>query len=108
MIKTVLESENGILITTYEHLRIYAKALLPIDWGYVVLDEGHKIKNPDAEITLVVKQVQHLFFRFHVTSTVQVRTKHRLIMTGSPVQNKLTELWSLFDFIFPGKLGSPS
>lgn len=35
-----------------------------------------------------------------------MRTSHRLIMTGSPIQNTLQELWSLFDFIFPGKLGT--
>lgn len=53
--------------------------------------QGHKIRNPDAEITLVAKQVS---------------TPHRLIMSGSPIQNRLSELWSLFDFIFPGKLGT--
>ncbi len=53
-----------------------------------MLDEGHKIRNPDSEITLVAKQVQ---------------TVHRLIMSGSPIQNRLSELWSLFDFIFPGE-----
>ena len=33
-------------------------------------------------------------------------TGHRLVLTGSPIQNKLTELWSIFDFVFPGKLGT--
>lgn len=37
---------------------------------------------------------------------LQVRTVHRIIMTGTPIQNRLTELWSLFDFVFPGKLGT--
>ena len=36
----------------------------------------------------------------------QVKTVHRVIMTGTPIQNRLTELWSLFDFVFPGKLGT--
>ena len=36
----------------------------------------------------------------------QLQTVHRIIMTGSPIQNKLAELWSLFDFVFPGKLGT--
>lgn len=65
--------------------------ILPINWGYVILDEGHKIRNPDSEITLVSKQF---------------RTLHRIIMSGSPLQNKLVELWSLFDFVYPGKLGT--
>jgi DNA excision repair protein ERCC-6 len=75
----------------YEGLRARREMLLPIRWGYVILDEGHKIRNPDADITLVTKQLQ---------------TVHRLVMSGSPIQNRLTELWSLFDFVFPGKLGT--
>ncbi|XP_076928066.1 protein CHROMATIN REMODELING 8-like [Bidens hawaiensis] len=90
LINHVLRSESGLLITTYEQLRILGEKLLDIEWGYAVLDEGHRIRNPNAEVTLVCKQLQ---------------TVHRIIMTGAPIQNKLSELWSLFDFVFPGKLG---
>ncbi|KAL5561931.1 hypothetical protein UlMin_031678 [Ulmus minor] len=90
LINRVLRSESGLLITTYEQLRILGGKLLDIEWGYAVLDEGHRIRNPNAEVTLVCKHLQ---------------TIHRIIMTGAPIQNKLTELWSLFDFVFPGKLG---
>ncbi|KAL2587186.1 hypothetical protein AAZV13_13G097300 [Glycine max] len=90
LINRVMRSESGLLITTYEQLRILGEQLLDIQWGYAVLDEGHRIRNPNAEVTLVCKQLQ---------------TVHRIIMTGAPIQNKLTELWSLFDFVFPGKLG---
>lgn len=90
LIKCVLNSKSGLLITTYEQLRLLGEKLLDIEWGYAVLDEGHRIRNPNAEITLVCKQLQ---------------TVHRIIMSGAPIQNKLTELWSLFDFVFPGKLG---
>lgn len=90
LIKRVLRSESGLLITTYEQLRILGEKLLDIEWGYAVLDEGHRIRNPNAEVTIVCKQLQ---------------TVHRIIMTGAPIQNKLSELWSLFDFVFPGKLG---
>ncbi|KAK6143955.1 hypothetical protein DH2020_020775 [Rehmannia glutinosa] len=90
LINRVLRSESGLLITTYEQLRLNGDKLLDIEWGYAVLDEGHRIRNPNAEITLVCKQLQ---------------TVHRIIMTGAPIQNKLSELWSLFDFVFPGKLG---
>lgn len=89
-INRVLKSKSGLLITTYEQLRLLGGKLLDIEWGYAILDEGHRIRNPNADITLVCKQLQ---------------TVHRVIMTGSPIQNKLTELWSLFDFVFPGKLG---
>ena len=47
--------------------------------------------SPDAGITLLCKQLLSV---------------HRLLLTGSPIQNSLTELWSLFDFVFPGKLGT--
>ncbi|MBA0763965.1 hypothetical protein Gotri_013354 [Gossypium trilobum] len=90
LINRVLRSKSGLLITTYEQLRVIGEKLLDIEWGYAVLDEGHRIRNPNAEITLVCKQLQ---------------TVHRIIMTGAPIQNKLSELWSLFDFVFPGKLG---
>ncbi|PIN05063.1 Transcription-coupled repair protein CSB/RAD26 (contains SNF2 family DNA-dependent ATPase domain) [Handroanthus impetiginosus] len=90
LINRVLRSQSGLLITTYEQLRLQGEKLLDIEWGYAVLDEGHRIRNPNAEITLVCKQLQ---------------TVHRIIMTGAPIQNKLSELWSLFDFVFPGKLG---
>lgn len=90
LINKVLRSESGLLITTYEQVRLLGEKLLDIEWGYAILDEGHRIRNPNAEVTLVCKQLQ---------------TVHRIIMTGAPIQNKLTELWSLFDFVFPGKLG---
>ncbi|CAN4093234.1 unnamed protein product [Withania somnifera] len=90
LIARVIRSNSGLLITTYEQLRILGEKLLDIEWGYAVLDEGHLIRNPNAEITIVCKQLQ---------------TVHRIIMTGAPIQNKLSELWSLFDFVFPGKLG---
>lgn len=48
----------GLLLTTYDQLRIHRDALLPVRWGVAVLDEGHKIRNPDAEVTLVCKQVR--------------------------------------------------
>ena len=48
-----------------------------------------QIRNPEAEVTLVAK-------RF--------RTSHRIILSGTPIQNNLRELWSLFDFVFPGPI----
>lgn len=82
---------NGILITSYTTISICQDVVFDYDWHYVILDEGHKIRNPDAQATLAVK-------RF--------KTPHRLILSGSPIQNNLKELWSLFDFIYPGKLGT--
>ncbi|XP_036211825.1 DNA excision repair protein ERCC-6 isoform X4 [Myotis myotis] len=82
---------HGILITSYSYIRLRQDDISRHDWHYVILDEGHKIRNPNAAITLACKQF---------------RTPHRIILSGSPMQNNLRELWSLFDFVFPGKLGT--
>ncbi|XP_066206359.1 DNA excision repair protein ERCC-6 isoform X1 [Saccopteryx leptura] len=82
---------HGILITSYSYIRLMQDGISRHDWHYVILDEGHKIRNPNAAITLACKQF---------------RTPHRIILSGSPMQNNLRELWSLFDFVFPGKLGT--
>ena len=81
---------GNVLVTTYAHLRSAKASLMRHAWHYVVLDEGHRIRNPDAAVTLAAKQLN---------------TEHRIILSGSPVQNNLRELWSLFDFISPGRLG---
>ncbi|XP_050195154.1 DNA excision repair protein ERCC-6 isoform X1 [Myiozetetes cayanensis] len=86
-----IASCHGILITSYSYIRLMQDNIHTYDWHYVILDEGHKIRNPNAAVTLACKQF---------------RTPHRLILSGSPMQNNLKELWSLFDFIFPGKLGT--
>lgn len=80
-----------VLVTTYAGLQTYGDILIPVDWGYAVLDEGHKIRNPNTAITIYCKEL---------------RTHHRIILSGTPLQNNLMELWSLFDFIFPMRLGT--
>ncbi|KAJ2686832.1 DNA repair protein rhp26 [Coemansia spiralis] len=80
-----------IVVVTYSGLQVYRDVLLRRKWGYAVLDEGHMIRNPDAEATLSCKGLD---------------TRHRILVTGTPIQNNLTELWSLFDYIFPGRLGT--
>ncbi|GLH06103.1 ATP-dependent helicase brm [Gryllus bimaculatus] len=86
-----ISSKGGILITSFTGAVQHCSQLTTKNWHYVILDEGHKIRNPDAQVTLAVKQF---------------RTPHRIILSGSPMQNNLRELWSLFDFVFPGKLGT--
>ncbi|KAK3608200.1 hypothetical protein CHS0354_039216 [Potamilus streckersoni] len=90
LVKSIIKS-RGILITSYSTLVLNQDCILPHNWHYVILDEGHKIRNPDVQVTLCCKQF---------------RTPHRIILSGSPIQNNLKELWSLFDFVFPGKLGT--
>ncbi|KAF7458871.1 DNA excision repair protein [Cryptosporidium felis] len=84
-------SKELLVITTYETLRRNLSLLKQINWFYVILDEGHKIRNPDSGITLAVKSLG---------------TCNRLLLSGSPIQNDLRELWSLIDFVCPGRLGT--
>ncbi|KAI3559508.1 SNF2 super family protein [Colletotrichum abscissum] len=80
-----------VLVTTYAGLNTYGEQLLSLEWGYAILDEGHRIRTPNANVTYQAKCLN---------------TPHRLILSGTPIQNNLTELWSLFDFIFPMRLGT--
>jgi len=48
---------NAVMITSYQGVRLYRDSLLRYKWDYIILDEGHKIRNPDADITLTCKQV---------------------------------------------------
>ncbi|EPT29708.1 SWI2/SNF2-containing protein RAD26 [Toxoplasma gondii ME49] len=85
------EESNGILLTTYETFRMHLRLLLRYVWKMAILDEGQKIRNPHAAITLAVKQLP---------------TPHRLILSATPIQNNLQEFWSLLDFAAPGRLGT--
>ncbi|GMR47824.1 hypothetical protein PMAYCL1PPCAC_18019 [Pristionchus mayeri] len=84
-------SSGSLLITSYSTFYKERKTLTQVGWHYVILDEGHKIRNPEALITMALKEV---------------RTPYRLLLSGSPLQNSLKELWSLIDFIFPARLGT--
>lgn len=90
IVRRVLK-EGHILVTTYAGLQNYASMLIQLDWGCAVLDEGHNIRNPNTSITIHCKEL---------------RTPHRFILSGTPIQNNLTELWSLFDFVYPMRLGT--
>lgn len=79
------------IVTTYENVRRNSDLYAAHDWSYAVLDEAQKIRNPDAEVTLACKRI---------------RTPHRIAMSGTPIQNDLRELWSLVDFVYPGRLGT--
>lgn len=83
--------KTDIVITSYDICRNDADILTPLNWNYLVLDEGHLIKNPRAKVTIAVKSLQ---------------SNHRLILSGTPIQNNVLELWSLFDFLMPGFLGT--
>ena len=82
--------EHDLAITSYGSLLRIAE-FAAIDWRYVVLDEAQAIKNPNARQTKAAKAL---------------RAQARIALTGTPVENHLGDLWSIFDFINPGLLGS--
>ncbi len=82
--------DTDAVLTTYAMLQRQTW-LLDIDWQLAVIDEAQAIKNPAAKQTKTVKQI---------------RAEARIALTGTPVENRLSDLWSLFDFLCPGLLGS--
>ena len=82
---------QDLVITSYGLLRRDQDLFQGAHWGRVVVDEAQNLKNPHAAQT---KAVQRL------------KTAHRLALTGTPIENRLLDLWSLFHFLNPGYLGS--
>lgn len=79
-----------VVLTTYGML-LRQKWLLDVPWRLVILDEAQAIKNPSAHQTRAVKKLN---------------SEARIVLTGTPVENRLSDLWSLFDFLLPGLLGT--
>ena len=86
-----IDTKADIIITTYAILRIDVEKIKKQKWSMLIVDEAQNIKNPDTSQTQAVKAV---------------KSGIKIAMTGTPVENKLTELWSIFDFINRGYLGS--
>ena len=80
-----------ILVTSYDLLRRDVEEYAPLHLSRVVLDEAQYIKNPRAQVTRAVKCLD---------------ADVRLALTGTPIENRLAELWSIFDFLMPGYLGT--
>ena len=79
-----------VVLTTYPLLVRDQATILGYDFHYVILDEAQTIKNPKTKMGRVVRQIS---------------ARHRLCLTGTPMENHLGELWALFDFLMPGFLG---
>ncbi len=80
-----------IWLASYTQLRKHRALLGEVTFAYAVLDEGQFIKNPDAKIT---------------QTCFAVRAAHRIVLTGTPLENRQLDLWSIFRFLLPGLLGS--
>ncbi|MCY6355176.1 DEAD/DEAH box helicase [Clostridium sp. ZS2-4] len=83
--------EYDVILTTYGTLRNNIEDYNNIEFDYLIIDEAQNIKNPTAQITKVVKEMKAVV---------------RFALTGTPIENNLTELWSIFDFVMPGYLYS--
>ncbi len=81
----------NLIVTSYEVVRSDIDRLCKSNFLYCVLDEGHIIRNTTAKVTTAVKSIV---------------ADHRLVLSGTPLQNEVVELWSLFDFLSPGYLGT--
>jgi len=86
-------AETDLVITTYALAHRDRETLARVKWGRVVLDEAQYIKNPTSKQA----QAARLF-----------EANHRIALTGTPVENRLAELWSIMDFLNPGYLGGAS
>lgn len=82
-----------VLIISYESLRIYSNILSQSEVGLLLCDEGHRLKN-----------CENLTY----TALMGLQTKRRVLLSGTPIQNDLTEYYSLIHFVNPGMLGTRS
>jgi SNF2 family DNA or RNA helicase len=84
-------NKHDIVITSYSLIHRDIKLLKAVAWQMVVLDEAQNVKNSDAKQSQAVRQLE---------------TSFRIALTGTPVENRLQELWSILDFLNPGYLGN--
>ncbi|MFI5314499.1 MAG: SNF2-related protein [Myxococcota bacterium] len=89
--KRALDPAADLTLTSYALLRLDSEILTAVDWDTLVLDEAQAIKNPDSQVA---------------RAAFALRGAFRLTLTGTPVENRLDELWSQFHFSNPGLLGS--
>jgi SNF2 family DNA or RNA helicase len=85
-----MAQQNHVVITSFTLIRKDLKLIESVDWHRLVLDEAQNIKNPKAEQTKAI---------------LKLSAPHRLALTGTPVENRLLDLWSIFNFLNPGYLG---
>merc|ERR1719223_2105033 len=79
------------LVTSYEGILKERGSLAKVDWKYLIIDEAHRIKNENSSLSVAVRTL---------------KTDFRLLITGTPLQNNLHELWALLNFLLPEIFGS--
>ena len=83
--------DRDVVLTSYPIARLDAESVQSIQWLAVILDEAQNIKNPETKQTQVIRKIE---------------AKFRIALTGTPVENRLSELWSIMHFLNPGYLGA--
>lgn len=86
----ILQAKFDVLITSYEMVIKEKSTLKRIAWQYIIIDEAHRIKNEQSALSQIIR----LFY-----------SKNRLLITGTPLQNNLHELWALLNFLLPDVFG---
>lgn len=86
----VLEAKFDVLITSYEMIIREKNVLKKVAWQYIVIDEAHRIKNEESALSQIIRLLY---------------SKNRLLITGTPLQNNLHELWALLNFLLPDVFG---
>jgi SNF2 family DNA or RNA helicase len=84
-------ANHDVIITSFALARKDAKLFKAVTWQRIVLDEAQNIKNPKAALTKAI---------------LKLSAPHRLALTGTPIENRLLDLWSIFNFLNPGYLGT--
>lgn len=84
--KEMMSKKFDVVLTTYEMCLFAKHALRKLQWSYVVIDEAHRLKNENSQLSRMVRMYDF---------------KHRLLLTGTPLQNNIHELWALLNFIVP-------
>ncbi|CAJ2634415.1 unnamed protein product [Trifolium pratense] len=89
----IVHQKFNVLLTTYEYLmnKHDRPKLSKVHWHYIIIDEGHRIKNASCKLNADLKHYQ---------------SSHRLLLTGTPLQNNLEELWALLNFLLPNIFNS--
>lgn len=80
-----------VVVTSYALLRLDQDRFVGQPWRYAILDEAQQIKNPQSKVARVARALD---------------ARHRLALTGTPLENHLLELWSIFEFLMPGFFGT--
>ena len=82
-----LKGQFNVMLTSYELVLKDANFMAKINWVYIIVDEGHRMKNAKSKLT--------------TTLSLKFPSKFRILITGTPLQNNLNELWSLLNFLLP-------